>query len=84
MFKEKGEMNRTISENSMIIDGVSHERNIRVWVRNPNATTVYKRASYLLIPPKCVIHRDEIYFKQIPKPLRRMKFLRIDEKQLLR
>ena len=43
-------MNRTISENSMFIDGISHERNIHAWVRIPNGTTVYKRASLLILP----------------------------------
>ena len=49
VFK-KGKMNRTTSENSMFIDGISHERNIHVWVRIPNGTTVYKWASLLILP----------------------------------
>ena len=70
MFK-KGEMNLTISENSMFIHGVSYERNIRAC-----RGSYSKRDNYCLQTGVFVdsakmraLHRDEIYFEHIPKPL---------------
>ena len=61
-------MNRTISENSMFIDGVSHESSF--------LGSYFERDSWLQTGvlvgfAEIPIHRYKIYFEHILKPLRR-------------
>ena len=77
-------MNRTISENSMFINGVvSHERNIRAWVDIPNVTAVLQTGVF--------VDSTEIWYTEVkfllntfPRRCDGWSFFQSDEKQLLR
>ena len=70
MYAYKGEMNRTISENSMFIDGASHERNIR-FLGSYSERDSWLQTGVLVGFAEIPIHRYKIYFEHIPKPLHR-------------